>query len=169
MKNTNNTNNTQDKIKFQEIQGKTDAFQYASEWHLPKVPFFRMWEHNSQDEKKCVKLAVALQGVFNGANETVPFKVLDLALQGNEYLAETSIGNFILKYEEEEEIVEVTKTKKTIKKEKEVVEPQIKDVQNVQSEVVEPQVQKVQEEKIEIKENRGFSLRLFGKEILGWN
>ena len=165
----NNTNNTQDKIKFQEIQGKTDAFQYASEWHLPKVPFFRMWEHNCQDEKKCVKLAVALQGVFNGANETVPFKVLDLALQGNEYLAETSIGNFILKYEEEEEIVEVTKTKKTIKKEK-VVEPQIKDVQEeVQSEVVEPQVKKVKEVK-EVKENkRGFSLRLFGKEILGWN
>ena len=63
-------------MKFEEIQTKEDAYKYASDWHLPKVPFFKMWEFNCQDEKKCVKLAIALQSVFNDAKENNQFKII---------------------------------------------------------------------------------------------
>ncbi len=156
--------------KFNEITNKDEAYQYATDWHLPKVPFFRMWNFNCQDEKKCVKLTIALQSVFNGAKETNPFKINELIkLEDDRYLADTSVGNFELNYQEDEE-VKVEKSTKTIKEEKEKLQSKV--VKKVQPEVakveeikVQPEVAKV--ENVEIK--KGFSLRLFGKEILGWN
>ena len=152
------------KMKFENIQTKEDAYQYATDWHLPKVPFFRMWNFNCQDEKKCVKLTIALQSVFNGAKETNPFKINELIkLQDDKYLADTSVGNFELNYRTQSEDVKVEKTTKTIKEEKEKIQQKV-----VETEKEQPiEVAKI--EKVERKERKGFSLRLFGKEILGWN
>ena len=151
-------------MKFENIQTKEDAYQYATDWHLPKVPFFRMWNFNCQDEKKCVKLTIALQSVFNGAKETNPFKINELIkLQDDKYLADTSVGNFELNYRTQSEDVKVEKTTKTIKEEKEKIQQKV-----VETEKEQPiEVAKI--EKVERKERKGFSLRLFGKEILGWN
>ena len=136
-------------MKFEEIRTKEDAYQYASECHLPKVPFARMYEFNCQDEKKCIKLAIALQSVFDNAKERNQFKIIDLVrITKDFYLAETSAGNFELKFRVKENNVSVKKTERKIVKEVvEKIEPQeVKEVEKV-----------------------GFSLRLFGKEILGWN
>lgn len=165
-------------MKFEEIQNKEDAYQYATDWHLPKVPFFKMWEFNCQDEKKCVKLAIALQSVFNNAKENNQFKIIALVrIEEDFYLAETSAGNFELRFRVKENNVSVEKTERKIIKEKveekeEKIEPQevvvAKEAQPKVEEKVQPQEVKEIEKTKEI-EKKGFSLRLFGKEILGWN
>lgn len=165
-------------MKFEEIQNKDDAYKYASDWHLPKVPFFKMWEFNCQDEKKCVKLAIALQSVFNDAKENNQFKIIALVrIEEDFYLAETSAGNFELRFRVKENNVSVEKTERKIIKEKveekeEKIEPQevvvAKEAQPKVEEKVQPQEVKEIEKTKEI-EKKGFSLRLFGKEILGWN
>ena len=165
-------------MKFEEIQTKEDAYKYASDWHLPKVPFFKMWEFNCQDEKKCVKLAIALQSVFNDAKENNQFKIIALVrIEEDFYLAETSAGNFELRFRVKENNVSVEKTERKIIKEKveekeEKIEPQevvvAKEAQPKVEEKVQPQEVKEIEKTKEI-EKKGFSLRLFGKEILGWN
>lgn len=165
-------------MKFEEIQNKDDAYKYATDWHLPKVPFFKMWEFNCQDEKKCVKLAIALQSVFNNAKENNQFKIIALVrIEEDFYLAETSAGNFELRFRVKENNVSVEKTERKIIKEKveekeEKIEPQevvvAKEAQPKVEEKVRPQEVK-EIEKIEEIEKKGFSLRLFGKEILGWN
>ena len=162
-------------MKFEEIQTKEDAYQYAADWHLPKVPFFKMWEFNCQDEKKCVKLAIALQSVFNNAKENNQFKIIALVrIEEDFYLAETSAGNFELKFRVKENNVSVEKTERKIIKEK-VEEKEVpqevvvaKEAQPKVEEKVQPQEVKEIEKTKEI-EKKGFSLRLFGKEILGWN
>lgn len=165
-------------MKFEEIQNKDDAYKYASDWHLPKVPFFKMWEFNCQDEKKCVKLAIALQSVFNNAKENNQFKIIALVrIEEDFYLAETSAGNFELRFRVKENNVSVEKTERKIIKEK-VEEKEVKEIP--QEVVVAKEAQPKVEEKVqpqEVKEiektkeieKKGFSLRLFGKEILGWN
>lgn len=168
-------------MKFEEIQNKDDAYKYATDWHLPKVPFFKMWEFNYQDEKKCVKLAIALQSVFNNAKENNQFKIIALVrIEEDFYLAETSAGNFELRFRVKENNVSVEKTERKIIKEKveekeekeEKIEPQevvvAKEAQPKVEEKVQPQEVKEIEKTKEI-EKKGFSLRLFGKEILGWN
>ena len=165
-------------MKFEEIQTKEDAYKYATDWHLPKVPFFKMWEFNCQDEKKCVKLAIALQSVFNDAKENNQFKIITLVrIEEDFYLAETSAGNFELRFRVKENNVSVEKTERKIIKEKveekeEKIEPQevvvAKEAQPKVEEKVQPQEVKEIEKTKEI-EKKGFSLRLFGKEILGWN
>lgn len=165
-------------MKFEEIQNKDDAYKYASDWHLPKVPFFKMWGFNCQDEKKCVKLAIALQSVFNNAKENNQFKIIALVrIEEDFYLAETSVGNFELRFRVKENNVSVEKTERKIIKEKveekeEKIEPQevvvAKEAQPKVEEKVQPQEVKEIEKTKEI-EKKGFSLRLFGKEILGWN
>ena len=157
------------KMKFENIQTKEDAYQYATDWHLPKVPFFRMWNFNCQNEKKCVKLALALQSIFNGAKENNPFKIKELIkLQEDMYLVETSVGNFELNYQEESEDVKVEKSTRNVKEEKEKQSQKYVDMVN---EVRQQAERKEQQEvaKVEKSEKKGFSLRLFGKEILGWN
>lgn len=161
----NNNQSNQKTIKFEDIQSKEDAILYATEWSLPKVPFARMHGYNCQDEEKCVKLTLALQSLFNGAKENSPFKIIDMAqLPNDEYLVETSVGNFELKFNNEIRKASVEKTEKKIVKEKvvEKVEPQ---------EVVDASAQQKVVEKVEPQQvnKKGFSLRLFGKEILGWN
>ena len=165
-------------MKFEEIQNKDDAYKYATDWHLPKVPFFKMWEFNCQDEKKCVKLAIALQSVFNNAKENNQFKIIALVrIEEDFYLAETSAGNFELRFRVKENNVSVEKTERKIIKEK-VEEKEVKEIP--QEVVVAKEAQPKVEEKVqpqEVKEiektkeieKKGFSLRLFGKEILGWN
>ena len=162
-------------MKFEEIQNKDDAYKYATDWHLPKVPFFKMWEFNCQDEKKCVKLAIALQSVFNNAKENNQFKIIALVrIEEDFYLAETSAGNFELRFRVKENNVSVEKTERKIIKEKveekeEKIEPQEVVVAKEAQPKVEEKVQPQEIEKIEEIEKKGFSLRLFGKEILGWN
>ena len=162
-------------MKFEEIQNKDDAYKYATDWHLPKVPFFKMWEFNCQDEKKCVKLAIALQSVFNNAKENNQFKIIALVrIEEDFYLAETSAGNFELRFRVKENNVSVEKTERKIIKEKveekeEKIEPQEVVVAKEAQPKVEEKVQPQEIEKIEEIEQKGFSLRLFGKEILGWN
>ena len=165
-------------MKFEDIKTKEDAYQYATDWHLPKVPFARMYEFNCQDEKKCVKLAIALQSVFNNAKENNQFKIIALVrIEEDFYLAETSAGNFELRFRVKENNVSVEKTERKIIKEK-VEEKEVKEIP--QEVVVAKEAQPKVEEKVqpqEVKEiektkeieKKGFSLRLFGKEILGWN
>ena len=165
MKNTTN----QKTIKFEDIQNEANAELYAKEWSLPKVPFVRMHKYNCQDEEKCVKLTLALQSLFNGAKENAPFKIIDLAqLPNDEYLVETSVGNFELKFNNEIRKASVEKTEKKIVKEKVVkIEPQEVVDASAQQKVVE-KTEKVEPQQV-VENKKGFSLRLFGKEILGWN
>ena len=171
----NNEKITPKTIKFEDIKTPQDAIQYATEWSLPKVPFTRMYKFNCTDERKCVKLTIALQSVFNNAKEINQFKITDLVkIEEDFYLAETSVGNFELKFRAKEDNVSVEKTERKIIKEKvvekiEKIEPQ---------EVVDASAQQIVEEKVQpqevkeidkIEKKKGFSLRLFGKEILGWN
>ena len=177
-------------MKFNEIKTAEDAKLYASENSLPKVPFTWMYQWNCKNKQKCIELTLTLQTIFNEAKEDSPFSILDItSIDDDEYFIHTSIGNFIMKYEAEANKASIEKTKnfdtQSVSKEKEENDQEeynqkiVDMVNEVRQQAEQAERTQTTEKPINdllkkvdqaIKDSKsGFSLRVFGFEIIGWN